>query len=697
MKSMSHYLTNIQIFFWFFIKIANGNIITALNGFTGRIILPTEPDYETMKLGMNAACVAEPAVIVLPTDEYDVSRALLAAQSLSMEISVRGGGHSYTCNSFKNNSLHIDMRNIKNIQLSSEPSSPTGLAAVLGAGATWGEVLRAIPPTQYSYPHGQCRSVGVAGYLLGGGVNWLGTYNKLGYGAESVLSMKAVLADGSIAVITPQSTKIIWPTASEVIHTSSNNLFFALRGAGSSYAVVTEFLYVVHQIPEALPGILLAWADNINDLDAIQRAGQDSSDYSVTISQEFTHTFWQNPLTRDVYKVLFPPIMAALRKIGKIRDGVDSFPVFLTVTDISPTAGRYTDVVKAAEFVKSKGVRMVIQNSLFQIIFNILGTLLYNANIEEQEQWAPGQYSLATFNFGSLSSHSAFQDIFFNDPYFGTHRQNFLKSVESGCDYCFWMVHYRNRQALGDIPISTETTDHLPKSLDTNLVCMFSDPTSQCSDIVNDIKSQVESSIISQEPGYSKYYNFPSCSSVSGDWAERYWGDNLDDLLSIKDAWDPSNLFHHCQSVGSSTGQSCCPNSEAITVTTTLPSNQQSSGCLTTSGEPCVFPFIWKGKSYKACTNDGGFGNAWCSTKTDQFGNHVNGNFGDCGSSCCKTVSGSKPGQYCVFPFKFQGVSYNGCTTNGGSQPWCSTNTDALGSHMYGYWGNCDTNTCPLV
>ena len=93
-----------------------------------------------MKLGMNAACVAEPAVIVLPTDEYDVSRALLAAQSLSMEISVRGGGHSYTCNSFKNNSLHIDMRSINNIQLSSEPSSPTGLAAVLGAGATWGEV-----------------------------------------------------------------------------------------------------------------------------------------------------------------------------------------------------------------------------------------------------------------------------------------------------------------------------------------------------------------------------------------------------------------------------------------------------------------------------------------------------------------------------------------------------------------------------
>merc|ERR1719312_322041 len=698
MKSMSHILTTIQIFCWFLIKITNGSIITALNGFTGRIILPTEPDYAEMKLGMNAACVAEPAVIVLPTDEYDVSRALLAAQSLSMEISVRGGGHSYTCNSFKNNSLHIDMREMDSIQLIQDSDSPTGLAALLGAGATWGSVLRILPPTTYSYPHGQCRSVGVAGYLLGGGVNWLGTYNKLGYGAESVLSMKAVLADGSIAVITPQSTKIIWPTASEVIHTSSNNLFFALRGAGSSYAVVTEFLYVVHQIPEALPGILLAWADNIDDLNAIQRAGQDSSDYSVTISQEFTHTFWQNPLTRDVYKVLFPPIMAALRKIGKIRDGVDSYPVFLTVTDISSTAGRYTDVVKAAEFVKSKGVRMVIQNSFFQIIFNILGTLLYNANIEEQEQWAPGQYSLATFNFGSLSSHSAFQDIFFNDPYFGTHRQNFLNSVDNGCDYCFWMVLYRNRQALGDIPISTETTDHLPKSLDTNLVCMFSDPASQCPNIVSEIKTEVESFIISQEPGYSKYYNFPSCSSVSGDWAERYWGDNLPALLNIKDEWDPENVFNHCQSVGSSdlSGQACCPFSEVVdTQTTTTASSQLTSDCKTVLGAPCRFPFTYKGVIHTSCTRVDST-SPWCAT-----GDNPGVDWGVCSEVCpseeeCATVSGAKPGLKCKFPFRYKGTMYYGCVTAGFDLPWCSTATDFFGNHITGNWGDCDKNTCPI-
>ena len=58
---------------------------------------------------MNAACVADPALIVMPLNAEDVSIALMAAKSASMQVSVRGGGHSYTCNSVKNNSLHIDI------------------------------------------------------------------------------------------------------------------------------------------------------------------------------------------------------------------------------------------------------------------------------------------------------------------------------------------------------------------------------------------------------------------------------------------------------------------------------------------------------------------------------------------------------------------------------------------------------------
>ena len=135
--------------------------------------------------------------------------------------------------------------------------------------------------------------------------------------------------------------------------------------------------------------------------------------------------------------------MHLLRLVGLLREGVDSFPVFLTITDIRPTAPRHTDVVKAGQYCQSKGVRLVMLNHLFQILFNTFGTILYEANIEEQERWTPAEYNLATFNFGTLSSSAVFQDIFFNDQYFGTRRPEFLKSSDSGCDYCFWMIHYR--------------------------------------------------------------------------------------------------------------------------------------------------------------------------------------------------------------------------------------------------------------
>ena len=123
-------------------------------------------------------------------------------------VSVRSGGHSYTCTSLKEGSLHIDMRSMNKVELVNDRDSPTGLAALLGPGGTWGAVHRKIPLTRYSYPHGQCKSVGVGGYLQGGGVNWLGTYNKYGYGAEHVLSMRAVLSDGRIAEVTPDKTQV---------------------------------------------------------------------------------------------------------------------------------------------------------------------------------------------------------------------------------------------------------------------------------------------------------------------------------------------------------------------------------------------------------------------------------------------------------------------------------------------------------
>ena len=100
---------------------------------------------------------------------------------------------------------------------------------------------------RFTYIHGQCVEVGVGGFLAHGGYNALGTTARYGLGVQSVLRLQAVLADGSIAWVDPHESVIKRPNgATEVVPNNGDlDLFFALRGAGSSFAVITEFLYRV--------------------------------------------------------------------------------------------------------------------------------------------------------------------------------------------------------------------------------------------------------------------------------------------------------------------------------------------------------------------------------------------------------------------------------------------------------------------
>lgn len=119
--------------------------------------------------------------------------------------------------------------------------------------------------------------------------------------------------------------------------------------------------------------------------------------------------------------------------------------------------------------------------------------------------------------------------------------------------------------------------------------------------------------------------------------------------------------------------------------------------CLSDKNIPCVFPFKWRGVRHFSCTTAGDFP-LWCSHKVDKFGFHVQGNFGACNKDCpkeedCKTTSGDP----CVFPFSFKGWKYNGCVSNKKyPTPWCSTKTNRLGEHIVGNFGNCTTHICPI-
>lgn len=593
------------------------------------------------------------------------------------------------------------MRQFQTLRMENTRLSPTGKALRLGPGRMWGDVLEFAPPNKYSYPHGQCKSVGVGGYLLGGGVNWLGTYNKYGYGAEHVLSIRVVLADGSIAIVDSEKTRILSPKPRVIPHTPDNNLFFALRGAGSSFGIVTEFLYMITESPEAAPAVLLSWVETEDDLKAIHNAAKSTLDYSITVSQEYANEFWKKELTQVVYK-LYPDIMAGLKNLNR-KSG---YPVPITITDIRENAGTSTDAAKAAQYLKSKGVRMVFKNNLVTNVFHTFAEYLYNNNMVEQQNWEPGKYFLSSLNFGGLEDTKSFNDLFFHDPSFGVKRKDFLEIAKHDCDYCFWMIHYRNRQRITKTaatqPISTNTELEKGATLDTNIVCMFTKADADCPNIIARVKKTIEGNLANK--GYSKYANFPSCSEA--DWAERYWR-NYSQLLDIKKNWDPSNTFHHCQSVGS-TDNSCCPDFKEMN--TGSPYKKMSDGQLCSTN---MFPIDsladcreasqalglsfgigWHGPGdFPGCqfANDGRakvFFNlspsasnvatnpkyaAICRTTQDQ-------------SNKCKTVEGDS----CIFPFKYRGMTHTRCAQEVWTgYHWCATSLRADGNMKT--WAKCET------
>ena len=281
-----------------------------------------------------------------------------------------------------------------------------------------------------------------------------------------------------------------------------------------------------------------------------------------------------------MYKFL-PTLLTSV----KILHRTGATPVFLTVTDISPGAGLYTDTTPALYYLRSRRVNLVYRLPGLVRVVDKLARYLYDMNIEESEQQPPGEYNLAGVNLGAMLDTSALQNVFFYNPSFGVKRSNNQMFRDIGCNYCFWTIHFRNRhQILGDSysnRISTNTNNNLRQAVDSNLVCLFKNRWSECPREIIRIKKKMENYLERRDLPYSKYINWPSCDSE--DWMWRYWGANYNTLLHIKvrlsvspvisvtvmvqsdvlitslqDYWDPGNVFNHCQSVGSLDNE-CCP------------------------------------------------------------------------------------------------------------------------------------------
>ena len=206
---------------------------------------PGEAGYAEAVNIWNAAITRRPSVVVRCADDDDVVAALGFARDESLEVSVRGGGHNYSGSALTEGGLMIDLTPMKAVSV-----DPASRRATCGGGTTWAELDAASQAHGLAVTGGFVSRTGVAGLTLGGGIGWL--VRPLGLSCDNLVGARVVTADGRVL------------RASD---TENPDLFWAIRGGGGNFGVVTEFEFAVHPVgPMVQLGLFLFHPDQGRDL-----------------------------------------------------------------------------------------------------------------------------------------------------------------------------------------------------------------------------------------------------------------------------------------------------------------------------------------------------------------------------------------------------------------------------------------------
>jgi FAD/FMN-containing dehydrogenase len=198
----------------------------------GELIRPDDPGYEQARKIYNGMIDKRPALIACCVDVADVIGAVNFAREHKLTLAVRGGGHNGAGLASCDGGLVIDLSGMKGIHV--DPAA--GTVRVEG-GCTWGDVDHATHPFGLATPSGFISTTGVGGLTLGGGIGYLSRTH--GLTIDNLLGVDMVLADGSFV------------TANAQEHT---DLFWAVRGGGGNFGVVTSFEFQLHPISTVYGG-----------------------------------------------------------------------------------------------------------------------------------------------------------------------------------------------------------------------------------------------------------------------------------------------------------------------------------------------------------------------------------------------------------------------------------------------------------
>jgi FAD/FMN-containing dehydrogenase len=282
--------------------------------FKGRVVTPNHEDYEAARAIWNAMITKQPSHIAQVTSISDVQAVLAWAQTTNRPIAVRCGGHSIPGHSLIEGGVVIDMAGLNSVTV-----DPEARTVLVGGGCLLGQMDAATQEYGLMSPAGAISHTGAGGLILGGGLGW--TMRKYGLSIDNLLSAQVVLADGTLV----RTSETEYP-----------DLFWAIRGGGGNFGIVTEFELALHSRGDVY---LAANAFELKDAAVVLKAMRD---YMPTAHDDLVWSAFFRWLPDFPWcptdRVGDPVLLAPLAWLGDNEEGASVIEDILNGLGVAPLA-----------------------------------------------------------------------------------------------------------------------------------------------------------------------------------------------------------------------------------------------------------------------------------------------------------------------------------------------------------------------
>lgn len=239
-----------------------------VRSFEGELLRPVDAGYDEVRRVHNGLIDKRPALIARCSSTDDVIAAVALCRHLGFELSVRGGGHNVAGRAVTDGGVMVDLSLMRQVHVDADKRR-----VIAEGGVTWAEMDAATHEHGLAVPGGVVSSTGIAGLTLGGGLGW--TQGRFGLTVDNLIAAEVVTADGTVLL------------ASDDDHPE---LFWALRGGGGNFGIVTRFTYRAHPLTTVLGGLVAYPADEAAQVLATYRAAMAEAPDALSAQVGLLHT-----------------------------------------------------------------------------------------------------------------------------------------------------------------------------------------------------------------------------------------------------------------------------------------------------------------------------------------------------------------------------------------------------------------------